>query len=36
MIVEIAMIIEIGVSVVRSPMILGMLALPTRKVPAVT
>jgi hypothetical protein len=36
MIVEIAMIIEIGVSVVRTPMILGMLVLPMAKIPAVT
>jgi hypothetical protein len=36
MIVEIPMIIEVGVSAVRSPTILGMLVLPMSKVPAVT
>jgi hypothetical protein len=36
MIVEIPMIVGGGVSVARSPMILGMLVLPMSKVPAVT
>jgi hypothetical protein len=35
MIVGITMIIEVGVFVVRSPIILGMLVLPMSKVPAV-
>jgi hypothetical protein len=36
MIVEVTMIVKVGVSVVRNPIILHMLAGPTTKIPTIT